>query len=89
MPKIKRPTVVGNVPDKSQQVAEIIHHKGQLMIPEGMSVDAAIGLLERRRDYLQEVVAVRRTYNVFPWDGANALAIALWIFVFMTICFIL
>jgi len=63
--------------DHAVQVAEIIHHKGQLMIPEGMSVDSAIELLVRRRDYLEEVVAVRRTFNVFPWDGANALAIAL------------
>jgi transitional endoplasmic reticulum ATPase len=63
--------------DETVHVAEVKHHKGQLLIPEGMSVDSAIELLARRRDYLEEVVAVRRTFNVFPWDGANALAIAL------------
>lgn len=63
--------------DSKVHVAEVVHHKGQLAIPEGMSVDSAIDLLVRRRDYLEEVVAVRRTFNVFPWDGANALAIAL------------
>lgn len=63
--------------DKAVQVAEIIHHKGQLAIPEGMSVDQAIELLARRRDYLEEEVVVTQSFNVFPWDGANALAICL------------
>lgn len=63
--------------DKKVQVAEIVHHKGQLAIPEGMSVSDAIELLERRRDYLEEEVVVTQSFNVFPWDGANALAICL------------
>lgn len=63
--------------DNQVQVAEIKHHDGQLLIPNGMSVDSAIELLERRRDYLEEEVQVSQTFNVFPWDGANALAICL------------
>lgn len=63
--------------DSQVQVAEIKHHDGQLLIPNGMSVTQAIDLLERRRDYLEEEVRVSQTYNVFPWDGANALAICL------------
>ena len=63
--------------DKAIQVAEVVHHKGQLAIPEGMSVHQAIELLERRASYLEEEVQVSRTFNVFPWDGANALNIAL------------
>ena len=63
--------------DKSVQVAEIKHHDGQLLIPEGMSVRKAIELLERRESYLEEEVRVTRAFNVFPYDGANALAICL------------
>lgn len=63
--------------DAQVHVAEVVHHKGQLAIPEGMSVDQAIDLLERRRSYLEEEVQVSQTFNVFPWDGANALAIML------------
>ncbi|TKW65178.1 MAG: ATP-binding protein [Paracoccus denitrificans] len=63
--------------DNQVQVAEIKHHDGQLLIPNGMSVDAAIELLERRRDYLEEEVVVTQAFPVFPYDGANALAICL------------
>lgn len=63
--------------DKRVQVAEVVHHEGQLAIPNGMSVRQAIDLLERREHYLEEEVQVSRTFNVFPWDGANALNIAL------------
>lgn len=63
--------------DNTVQVAEIKHHDGQLLIPTGMSVDQAIELLARRRDYLEEEVVVQQSFNVFPWDGANALAICL------------
>lgn len=59
------------------QVAEVVYHKGQLMIPEGMNVHQAIDVLQRRADYLEEEVQVSQHFNVFPWDGANALAIML------------
>ena len=63
--------------DNAVQVAEVVYHAGQLSLPEGMSVRAAIDLLERRESYLEEAVSINRTFNVFPWDGANALNIAL------------
>ena len=63
--------------DKAVQVAQVVHHEGALAIPVGMSVRQAIGVLERRESYLQEVVEVNRTFNVFPFDGANALNICL------------
>lgn len=63
--------------DSKVHTAEIVHHEGQLAIPVGMSVRSAIELLERRESYLEEEVEVSRSYSVFPWDGANALAIAL------------
>ena len=63
--------------DAAVNVVEIKHHEGQLLIPHGMSVRSAIELLERREEYLEEVVVVSQTFNVFPFDGANALAICL------------
>lgn len=66
-----------NEVEKQVHVAEVVHHGEKLTIPVGMGVQDAIDLLERRRDYLSEKVIIRREFNVFPWDGANALAQAL------------
>lgn len=63
--------------EKKIHVAEVVHHGEKLTLPEGMAVSDAIELLERRRAYLEEEVEIQRTFNVFPWDGANALANAL------------
>lgn len=62
---------------EQHHVAEIVHHGDKLTLPEGMDVSAAIDLLERRRSYLEETVNLTRMFNVFPWDGANAINIAL------------
>lgn len=59
---------------KPVHVAEIVYHGDKITIPQGMSVSDAIDLLERQRDYLEEEVEISRTFQVFPWDGANALA---------------
>lgn len=58
-------------------VAEVVHHGEKVVLPQGMKIDDAISLLKRRQKFLEEEVVVRRTFNVFPWDGANALALAL------------
>lgn len=63
--------------EKAVHVAEVVHHGEKLILPEGMRMDDAIDLLKRRQKYLEEEVICRRTFNVFPWDGANALALAL------------
>ncbi|EHS7647027.1 ATP-binding protein [Salmonella enterica] len=62
---------------KPVHVAEIIYHGDKITIPQGMSVSDAIDTLERQRDYLEEEVEISRTFEVFPWDGANALQICL------------
>lgn len=59
--------------DHDAHVAQVVHHGEKLTLPEGMNIDDAIGLLERRRDFLSEEVAVQRKFDVFPWDGASAL----------------
>lgn len=53
--------------------AEIVHHDGKIMIPNGMDIDDVIKLLRERRDWLNQEMEVNRTYDVFPWDGALAL----------------
>jgi transitional endoplasmic reticulum ATPase len=62
---------------KAVHVAEIVNHGEKLILPENMQLDEAIDLLERRKDYLEEEIQIREAFNVFPWDGANALDIVL------------
>lgn len=56
-----------------RQVAEIERVGEKLVIPAVMTVQAAIELLQNRLEYEKEVVHVRRSVDVFPWDGALAL----------------
>lgn len=55
-------------------VARIEFHDGPLMLPDGMEIPGAIDLLERRQKYLETKVDMQETFDVFPWDGANAIA---------------
>lgn len=63
--------------EKQVHVADIVKHGEKLIVPEQMKLGDAIDLLKRRQTYEEEEVVVRRTYNVFPWDGAHALMLAL------------
>lgn len=58
-------------------VADVVHHGDKLIIPEKMTLDQAIDLIERRKKYLTETVTMQETFPVFPWDGAAALDRAL------------
>lgn len=58
---------------EKSHVAEIVYHGEKLILPEGMSIDECQELLERRKKYLEEKVDIRETFDVFPWDGANAI----------------
>ena len=53
--------------------AEVVHHDGQIMIPNGMDIEEVISLLRERQRYMEQEMEVNRTYDVFPWDGALAL----------------
>ncbi len=53
--------------------AEIVHHDGKIMIPNGMDISEVIQLLREREEYMNQDMEVNRTYDVFPWDGALAL----------------
>src|ERR1700690_2499111 len=58
-------------------VAEIVYHGEKMILPEGMSIADAKELLTRREKYLEEEVELRETFDVFPWDGANAIDVVL------------
>lgn len=61
----EQPKIVNNV--------DIVRHGEQLLIPETMSMEDAVELLERRIAYDAQEVAFSENFEVFPWDGANAL----------------
>lgn len=54
-------------------VAEIVYYGEKMILPEGMSLKDAKELLTRREKFLEEQVDFRETFDVFPWDGANAI----------------
>ncbi len=54
-------------------VAHVVRHGEKLSIPEQMSLESAIDLIQRRIEYEQEVMEVKEKFDVFPWDGAVAL----------------
>jgi hypothetical protein len=59
--------------DESTAIAEVIHQGEKLILPAEMSLDRAITLLRRRREYESKGVVVQETFDVFPLDGACAL----------------
>lgn len=64
-PLSQQPKIVNNV--------DIVRHGEQLLIPETMTMEDAVELLERRIAYDAQEVAFSENFEVFPWDGANAL----------------
>jgi len=52
---------------------DIVRHGEQLTLPATLSMEDAIVLLERRIAYDAQEVAFSQNFDVFPWDGANAL----------------
>lgn len=58
---------------EKSHVAEIVYHGEKMILPDGMAIDAAIDLLKRRQKFLEEEVKIQEVFDVFPWDGANAI----------------
>lgn len=63
---------LGDLAEKVHR-AEVIHHRGQLMLPDDMDIDDAITLLKDRKKYLSQEIDITRDFNAFVWDGALAL----------------
>jgi transitional endoplasmic reticulum ATPase len=59
---------------KKIHVVDVVRHGSKLILPEGLSYDDAIEVLQRKKKYEEEVVTISDTIPVFPWDGALALA---------------
>lgn len=59
---------------KKTHVAEIVHHGEKLVLPEGLSLEAAINLLHRRAEYEETMVDLVEKFDVFPFDGAYGLS---------------
>lgn len=53
-------------------LAEIVQHGQEFVIPEGITLDTAIALLERRKKYDEEVTEISETFQGFIWDAALA-----------------
>ena len=58
---------------EKSHVVEIVYHGDQLIIPDGMSLDETMKLIKSRKEYLETKVDMQETFDVFPWDGANAI----------------
>lgn len=54
-------------------VADIVYHGDKLILPDGMGIPAAMALLKSRQEFLETDVRMQESFDVFPWDGANAL----------------
>lgn len=58
-------------------VADVVRTGSQLVIPEGVTIDQAIDLLNRRKKFEEETTQLSRAFDVFPLDGAVSLDIVL------------
>ena len=54
-------------------VADVQRTGDRVVIPEGVTIDQVIELLNRRKKFEEEETVISRTFPVFPLDGAVAL----------------
>lgn len=59
--------------DMKVAVAGIQYFGDKMILPEGMTPNAALEMLKRRIAFEQEETIINRTYGVFPYDGAVSL----------------
>jgi len=55
---------------KKIQLAEVVRHGDKMVLPEKMSYDNAIVVLERQRDSEEQEINLNIPVDAFPWDGA-------------------
>lgn len=63
--------------DIEVHVAQVVRHKGPILLPEEMTTEDAVAVLQRKLTYDAEKVRVDETIPAFVWDGALALQKAL------------
>lgn len=64
---------LGRDVEREVHVAQVVKHGDKITIPEAMSFDDAIDVLERRKAYEAQDVAVEEVFLAFPQDGAYAM----------------
>ena len=62
---------------KKVDVIEVVKHGTALVLPDGMSEEEAIIALHNHKKAMEEPVDVTEVVNVSPYDGANALRLAM------------
>jgi transitional endoplasmic reticulum ATPase len=65
------------VTKKKVDVIEVVKHGTALVLPDGMSEEEAIIALHNHKKAMEEPVDVTEVVNVSPYDGANALRLAM------------
>ena len=63
--------------EKEVKVAEVVKMGEKIIIPEEMTFGDAIAQLYRMQQREEETIAVSNVFDASPWDGANALNLAL------------
>lgn len=59
------------------QKVEVVRHKGQLAVPEDMTLQQVDQVIHEQIEYEEKVVQIGEKIPVFPWDGAHAFQIAM------------
>lgn len=64
---------LGRDVEKEVHVATVVRHGDKITIPEVMSYDDAIDVIQRRKEYENQPVAIEEIFMAFPQDGAYAM----------------
>lgn len=67
---------MGTLNDKEHNrvsAAQVVHHGTSLVVPDGMTLEEAKDLIERRMAFEEQEMQCSDTFDVFPWDGAVCL----------------
>ncbi len=67
----------GGGKEKKVHVAEVVKHGTALVVPEGCSDEQAVEILQRKIKADSQETTFSESFDVFPWDGANALNVCL------------
>lgn len=70
---VKKGRTLADVGPQAISAAEVVHRGEQVVLPEGMKLEQAIDLLQRRQAYMGQQTQLVESFDAFPWDGAAAL----------------
>lgn len=73
---------IGTSKSSEKTVKQVVHradvkkHGEALIVPETMSYDAAIQILNDRKKAEEEAIGINKVMRVYPWEGARAFRMA-------------